>query len=327
MYNNRILGNSVAQNALRWRGQKRFYEVYFLKFNNSSEGWAFWLRFTIRTGIKDMTPLMECWVIFFNATNGNIFCKDSEAISFKDFKNPDRLIGNDNWFLKDGFTYGRFKHSHQIEWEISYDTKNKMGFLYFPYTFMYSGPFPKTKATAPYLNTRFSGYIKIDNKRFEFLNLPGEQEHYWGTQFADSWAWAHCNSFEEDALFLGLCARVKIAGIPTPYLSIYHIELDRKSYDFCSLKNMLFSKNRFHPGEWNFYTKKDSTTLKGTFHVDRKHIVKIEYTDTDGSSLFCYNSKLADAEIEISTDGKKKYLIAKQSAAFEVVTRDGGSEI
>jgi hypothetical protein len=87
----------------------------------------------------------------------------------------------------------------------------------------------------------------------------------------------------------------------------------------------MFSPNSFFgEGSWTFKTTQKGVTLEGeVIAPSEEKIAVVQYTDTDDSSLWCYNSKLAELRLRI-TDPKRnldKSFVAKETAAFEIVDR------
>jgi len=92
----------------------------------------------------------------------------------------------------------------------------------FPYQWMYNSSFPRTKVISCHPDIRISGILNVNTRKYQLINVPGQQSHLWGTQYAYSWVWTHCNSFcEEKAVFEGLSAKIKVGPFCIPRLTIF----------------------------------------------------------------------------------------------------------
>ena len=69
--------------------------------------------------------------------------------------------------------------------------------------------------------------------------------------------------------------------------------------------------------------KSSTAILKGTAVAPGK-VALVEYTDTDDSNLWCYNSKLAALKLELTDlkTNKVEVFETKETAAFEIVNRE-----
>ncbi len=222
-----------ADNRLRWDKRPGWYEVYYVKLNELRTGKAFWLRYTL-TSPAAGEPFCELWGVFFDPQNpeNNFVLKDRfpiDELSSEDSPFRVSVAGSE---LRLDSCRGSISHEdHSLAWELELESKDPP-FRMFPHSIMYKTPFPKTKFTSPHQNCRLSGKLKADGKEIDVADAPGEQAHIWGTEHALCWAWAHCNTFEQepDAVFEGLAPRIKIGPARSPHLSMFYLKYQGKDY-------------------------------------------------------------------------------------------------
>ena len=221
------------------------------------------------------------------------------------------------------FGEGRGGASNDISWDLEF-TANGHRFEHVPPLIKFLRV-AKSTYDACFLDLRFSGTVKAGSEIITLKDRPGMIGHIYGKQSAHSWAWAHCNNFEgqENVIFEGLSACIELAGKVTKPLSSFILIVGERRYVFSSTIKLLTAQSAFGDGRWEFMAKNSKVMLKGTATAPGK-VALVEYTDTDNSNLWCYNSKMAALKLEL-TDLKTEKVEVFESvatAAFEIVNRE-----
>ncbi len=211
-----------------------------------------------------------------------------------------------------------------ISWDLTFRDSGKR-FCHVPKALKALG-IAKSTLESCFLDLRFSGTIRNGEKEIQIREAPGLIGHVYGKKQAYEWAWAQCNSFEgaEDAVFEGLSARVRLGKWITPPVSSFVLFLGEKRYAFSSVWRLFSAESKFGEGKWVFSANFKGVSIEGEATApDSRQVALVQYTDTDGSSLWCRNSKLSDLRIRIvdPEHGIDRILLAKDSAAFEIVNR------
>jgi len=125
-------------------------------------------------------------------------------------------------------------------------------------------------------------------------------------------------------VFDGLSARSRITSfLPSPRLSSFFILYKDQPYYFNSVWDLIRTRSYYTSTEWTFRLEHNDLSFHGHLRSDLRDFAGLTYEDTDGSLLYCANSKLSDMEILIYRNGKlENSLNANSTAAFEVVSRD-----
>ncbi|MBW8051078.1 MAG: hypothetical protein FVQ77_12215 [Cytophagales bacterium] len=319
------------------------YEVWFGKID-ISPGRAFWFRYTIINGVKKEA---SAWAILFDHekseqsgappeySGGVAVGKQtwplgdlapSNCIIIPDNKNTERFQDLPQVFhLGSAHLDGAnaIGQANDISWDLEF-TANGHRFEHVPPLVKFLRV-AKSTYDACFLDLRFSGTVKVGSEIITLKDRPGMIGHIYGKKSAHSWAWAHCNNFEgqENVVFEGLSARIKLAGKVTKPLSSFILIVGERRYVFSSTIKLLTAQSAFGDGRWEFMVKNSKVMLKGTATAPQK-VALVEYTDTDNSNLWCYNSKMAALKLEL-TDLKTKKVEVFESvatAAFEIVNRE-----
>ncbi len=295
-------------------GQCPFYEVWYGKFNFDKDK-AFWFRYTLENGLTQESAL---WAIFFN---GSTIVAQKKAFPLSEIKLENKFtlpLGT----LDDQALNG---HLDGMQWMLTFQHKNE---AFDPVPLLLKKlHLTKSLTQTPITNARFQGSINVRGTTYEIKNSPRMIGHVWGKKQALEWTWCHCNQFlsSDDVVFEGLSARIPILKWPSPPLTSLYIKYNGKIHLLNTLYNLITTRSTYGCGLWKFAAKNRDINLTGTASTRPEHIAVITYTDTDGSQLYCHNSKLADLElcVEEFKTGHTYIFKSDKKAALEWVTRSG----
>ncbi len=313
-----------AANRLRWeQGRSGHYEVYYLTFNHRASGSGFWIRYTMTAPDKGKgDAYAQIWFSYFNRANPakNFALKQKYPIGqLKAETTPFRLqIGGNT--LENGHADGAISgNGHEAQWDVSFDPSNTVH-LMMPRIFV-EKELADTTALVPHLDVCFEGKISVDGEALEFGGDPGCQTHLWGDEHARRWAWAHCNSYNEDpsAVFEGLSVQIKRAGIMLPPINLLFIRYMGKDYRFTELHRFLSAGGSFDVGHWKFNAALGNVKFKGEMKCRDEDMVSAGYFDPDGEPAYCNNTEVGDSKIEVY---KRRNLLSSWKLV-DTLTADG----
>jgi hypothetical protein len=301
-----VLSPAHQDNLFRWHSDQKggFYESHFIKVNVPQENAAFWWKFTVLQPISGTGPArFDVWAIFFDISNPALSCALKETFSSTEaWIVRDRLecrYGQN--ILEHGRTQGVLNGERPVEWSVSWETPT-VGFRHFPSQRYYTGAFPKTKVVSPVLSSQFRGVAKVGDRKIVLDGARGMQGHNWGSKHADSWAWVHCNLFQEDAhtVFEGVTSRVKVGPLRTPQLTILHLDDGRSDpITVNGIINAVRTSSEVEGLCWRFRGVDGNRALQGVFSAPPERFVGVDYEDPDGTITHCLNSKIADGEVRV----------------------------
>lgn len=302
----------------KFRGQSPFYEIWFGKFN-FDEKKALWFRYSILNGVQKEAAV---WGLFFDEDHvyagKNSFPLESLSLQKKD------VFSLKKDFLSETIAVGQ---AGPLDWKLEWKDSGRR-FSHGPSLFKKLG-LTRSRYESCFLDIQFSGRVRLSTDKdpltYKIENAPGMISHIWGSRQAHHWAWVHCNHFQNtpDAVFEGVAAHLQIGKKVTGPLSSFVLYLDGERYDFSSLGIAFCSPSNSDGKKWRFSLKKGSLQLSGEAKLPQK-VAVVKYTDTDGSSLFCHNSKMASLKLTFidTRRGIHRTLETKNTAAFEIVNRE-----
>lgn len=311
-----------------------FQEVWYLKVNDPSANRALWLRVTLLISANGFRRVAETWAIHFQRSSSS--SKEVSKLALKqthDLKSfgydADGTIRVAGCEFGPRHTRGQITSKGKtIAWDLEIQTGHDVRFNLVPETLSRTGLVRNTAITVAE-DLRFSGTTRIDGTESQWTNAAGMQAHLSGTKNGHSWVWGHCNLFVDAQgrpvpfLFEGLSAKARLVGsLPSPRLSTFFFHYDGKAYHFNSLWDALRVKSRSTLTEWQFQADRGDLSFRGKAQAELKDFAGLTYEDTNGSLLYCANSKLSNLEIHVYRRGKlENTFYSHGTAAFEVVTR------
>jgi len=312
----------------RWNGARYapglatgHYESWFLRANDASGQRAFWIRYTIFAprGRPD-DAVGELWAIAFAREGSRIVAvKEVHPIKTCSFA-PDRLevaIGEAQ--IDDGVLHGTARaHGHTIGWDLRY-TGGQPPLLLLPEP-LYGARVPKAKALVGQPLARFTGTLTIDGEALAIDDWVGSQNHNWGSQHTDQYAWGQVAGFDEapEAFLECSTARIKIGPVLSPRLSPVMLRLGGETLSWNGLVRALRARGRYVPYDWRIETSGPDGAIAIAIHAAPADFVALRYDNPPGGAKICLNSKLARCEVTLRRGGTTRVLHSSR-AAFEIL--------
>ncbi len=325
----------AALNAPVWRpgaAPAPHQEVWYLKLNGG--GRALWLRFTLLVGRGGARRIAETWAIAFEKHDSGEVSKCAAKNtypldSFRLHKDAPAHFSIGESSFSNELTQGQVRsEAHGIQWELAMAPATDVDFDFVPERLARLG-LVKNMAITPHEDLRFNGWAEIDGIRWEWRDAPGMQGHLAGPKNGYAWAWAHCNMFTDEdgrpapVLFDGLSARARIRGnLATPHLSTMFFRIGAAEYRLNTVHDALRTRSAYTPAEWRFRARAGDTEVEGRVAASLQDFAGVTYEDTDGSELYCHNSKVSDMTLDVRRGGSSvERYHARGTVAYEFVTR------
>jgi hypothetical protein len=321
-------------NQPQWTaGRRGFYEVWYFKLNLPKAGPALWLRLTTLCGRDGKKQVAELWGIFFEPSDQGTATRHvavKETLPVTEFAATDGEIRIRDAFWGDGRTAGAIRSGgSEISWDLGFEP-NTRGFDHVPPLFK-ALKLNKTTVVTPNPDLRFNGTFRINGREYTVSAAPGMQGHIWGVKNAIGWAWGHANCADDGTPFVfeGLTARIKLGGLLTsPPVSAFYFEYEGKPYSFASLSQALRAESRYTLEDWDFSVSQGDLTFRGKINTPASAFSGVQYEDTDGSHLYCHNSKISDLRLEVLRGGRlEREIRATRTCAYELVARERDSRV
>ncbi len=317
-----------------------FQEVWYMKLNDAAASRALWLRFTILVRSDGSKRVAETWAIDFHCGEGGVAktalkrtCRLDAFVPNPPGETPGFHIGD--CAFSDKATRGVIERDgHAIRWELELRPARDLAFDFVPAS-MARARLIKNTALTVFEDLRFSGWSEVDGDRVAWRDAPGMQGHLAGPKNGHSWAWGHCNLFTDetgqpvDCIWDGLTARARLGGSrATPPMTSMLIHYEGRAYRLNRFRRALRAPSQFDVDGWRFEAVFGAVSFHGRVRAARDQFAGVTYEDTDGSLLYCYNSKVSDMTIEVRRDDRiEKTLTAMGTTAFEIVTRERWDDV
>ena len=303
------------------------YESYFQRANHPQRPLGFWIRYTLfRARRRAAEPVGEIWAVFFDGERERVVATKEVFRFSRCHFDAERLgvrVGDSQ--LDDGGLSGSCRlGDHAIRWDLRYRDAGPP-LLLLPEAF-YDRGFPKAKAVVGGPNARFSGALAVDGQTVQVDDWPGSQNHNWGSQHTDAYAWGQVVGFDEapDAFFECSTARVKVGPLYTPWMTVLVLRLDGEQLHLNRLGCALRSRSHYAPFRWIIDATCDGTRVFGEISAPSSSFVALPYDNPPGGTKVCLNSKIGRCALTVHRPGHPpRHLHAAHRAAFELISDDG----
>jgi len=313
-----------------------FQEVWYLKLVEPKGQRALWLRFTLLNNPRLSKQEACIWAIFFKRSSNHVekFAL-KETLSSDHFKTNNRGFRMGDHSFSDQQTSGKIKQGKQeIEWSLAMCPRKNLNFDFVPSS-LARLRLVKNYAVTVQSDLHFNGWVKVNGESFQWQNAPGMQGHLFGQKNGYAWAWAHGNCFVDsrgapvDFVFEGLTAQARLANrYPSPYISSFFIVYQGRPFYFNRIRDSIFCHSRFDYQGWEI--KLRSGDLEFHLHIQSQphEFAGLTYEDTDGSLIYCSNSKLSSMKVQIFRQQKLEVeYTAPHTVAYEVASRTKPTDI
>jgi hypothetical protein len=297
---------AARANDLRWSGKPGHYEVYYLTLTDRSTGVGVWIRYTMLAPLASAAGEPSCalWFSIMDPRPGGLGTLARRST----FPIGQLTSGRDPFELRlahstlsDAGMSGGFE---EFSWDLRWDPAPSPRVPINPLLGRLG--VAKTVFLLPHADVLVSGSLGIGSERIELERVPGGQAHLWGSEHAESWAWAHCSDLSTPdgtpvpgAFFDGVSALVKrfgrTLGPNTPIVG----HLGGREFQSTSPRRMLGNSSRFDVEGWNLEALDGSRKLIAQVTPTREQTVGVTYHDPDGREAYCYNSETASVQLEI----------------------------
>ena len=322
-------------NGIRYRSDdpRGHYESYFQRANHPTRPLAFWIRYTIFVPKGEPQGAVgEQWAMFFDGeTQQNTAIKTVHPIEKCQFSQSTLSARIEESELdSDGLTGSTAANGQKMEWKLSYTTPHDplllLGERY------YDIGFPKAKALVGSPLAVYNGQLNVSGREVPIEGWVGSQNHNWGPQHTDRYAWGQVAGFDDepDAFLECSTAQIKLGPIYSPRFTLVVLRLDGQEYRLNGLRRALCAYGRYDLFRWLFDTRQDGVRIRGTIAAPPARFVALPYDNPPGGIKKCLNSKLASCELTVQRRGQPdRTLRTEHRAAFEILTDrdDHGVEV
>lgn len=304
-----------------WRGQPGRYEVWYLTLTHQATGDGFWIRYTLEApgghgAGAHGPPYAALWFARGSRRpeGGGTFGvhRRFPIADLRAGTGPFQLHLGSAEFADDRQAQGRLRGAlvgagHDVSWDLTFRPNSGVHRHMPDFAYLGGGRLVDTVVQAPNLSVLLSGVIQVDGQTYTCQDEPGGQSHLWGKKHAYSWAWAHCNAFEdgpehERAVFEALTAQVRRGPVALPrltMLTVYPDGLSGEELAFRGALQLLRNRSAYDPLSYHLVAEDDRARVEGTLSARHEDLVLTEYEDPDGEPAYCHNTVVGGCEVLI----------------------------
>ncbi|MBL8057544.1 MAG: hypothetical protein JNK29_12630, partial [Anaerolineales bacterium] len=151
----------------------------------------------------------------------------------------------------------------------------------------------------------------------------GSQNHNWGSQHTDEYAWGQVAGFDDapEAFLEIITARTRIGPWFTPWLTLLVLRLGDEEVALNGLLQSARAAGRFRFFVWDFASAASGVRISGRIEAPAAAFVGLRYANPPGGHKTCLNTKLAACALTLERRGAPPLrLTTRHRAAFEILT-------
>lgn len=294
-------------NSLRYAGGPGHVESYFLRANHPSRPLAVWVKLTVLAPLVG-APVAETWFIAFDGeTNATYAHRDTHPL--------------DRHALADSLSAGSFRfnllggtisgQAGTAAFDLAFTPlAGPVGapLSIFPFAWMLTAPFPKSKLVSPVPAARFEGTVDCFGQRWEVSDWLGMQGHNWGKEHAPEYAWGQCVfPGEVPTMVEGFTGRIRLGNRLSPRLSALVVRRGEREYRFDTIVDVWRQEATITDQRWTLRMRGRDGEARLRMDAAGRPMACLGYANPDGRLSYCFNSKLADTLLEVSPRGEPAF--------------------
>ncbi len=306
------------------------YESFYFRGNQVGQGPSFWLKHNLLRFKKSTAVRMEVTMIGFPQGGGSprvlgkfIEVLDSPGLDWDElsFSFGDELafsIGRDALSGLIGSAEG------SVSWDLRLSRSDEV-YYHFAHPWLYRGPFPKKKILTRDTFVRFEGEITWAGPASEkwtgsFVGMNG---HNWGTEHAHCYAYADCNEWNDGrvAFFDGFSAKIKVASLVSPFLSLCSLRTERGWFHFNKLRAAYRPQvKRLTRQSWDVVFENEDFFLGVALEGEGSAWASLRYLHPNRKESVVENTKAARGSLTLIEKRSGKIVDQLSSDRFELET-------
>ena len=206
-----------------------------------------------------------------------------------------------------------------VRWTLNWEGGGLPALLLKPT--LYRGGFPKAKSVVPRPMVRFSGEISVGETTWSIADWTGSQNHNWGIQHTDSYAWGQVAGFDDYPDWFLECAsaRLQYGPIWTPAFTVAVLRTGQREIRFDGLIRAVRASAAWSDANWQWRVTNGAETPEARFQAEEEDWIVFPYRNPPGGMKTCRNSKVAAVEITLQESNGTHEGNNPESGAFEIL--------
>ena len=299
------------------------YESWFVRANHPHRPLAVWIRYTLFRAADSRPALGEVWAVWFDGEQQRtVAAKEEFPLEDCHYNNHGMSVSAGNNHLQPGKLTGHLMHRGQaLQWDLHYDDGEE-SLLFLPASF-YARSLPKAKSLVSRPMIQLHGSLTVNGETVTLDGWRGSENHNWGSQHTDRYAWGQVAGFDnaKDAFLECATAQIRLGPVYSPKLSIAALCLDGERFIFNRVGTALKARAQYRPFQWTLETGNRTARLQIQMDTSVDRVAALTYYNPPGGNKICLNSKLASVTVTFQQKSKpKRVLHSAHGGAFEILT-------
>ena len=298
------------------------YESFYQRANHPDRPLALWIRYTIFAPAGDPAGAVgELWAVAFDGQTGH------HTVAKTEVPMAECAFARDEFTVRVGTAElgptALCGSAGDLSWDLSYEGHQPPVLLLPPK--LYAGGFPKAKSLVTLPLARYAGSYTVAGQTVEVDGWIGSQNHNWGSQHTDRYAFGQVAGFDDepDSFLEVATVKARIAGpVTTPWLTTLVLHHGGAEYSLVGIRQALRARGSYRYFDWEFASRDAAVEISGRITADRAAFVGLRYANPPGGFKHCLNTKIGSAEVTIRdrSTGHITTLRTDDRALFEILT-------
>ncbi|KUH86320.1 MULTISPECIES: hypothetical protein [unclassified Mycobacterium] len=309
-----------------------YYESRYIRANHPDLPQALWLRETLLLPSAG-EPVADVWVMIFDPDGaGNRALKEPYPIGSAEF-------GYDDWSARIAATVLDDRSAQGVvtggpsliagsaggrsaRWDLRITGGDED-----PVKLLteraYAARLPTAKTTVRHPLARFDGLLELDDVRLVVDGWSGSVNHNWGSRHTPAYAYGQVCGFDDapETTLEIVTARAALGPVLLPGVTLFVFRHAGSEFAVRTIRGSLHTHGHYRPFAWAFGGRIDDQMIEGEIVTEPADVVGLTYTDTDGTTKYCYNSAIATCRIQLAGKAfERAELTATRRTMFEILT-------
>ena len=303
-----------AANAARTRGRVGTYEAWYVTVADPPRRRGYWIRYTTfnpAAGVQAEAH-SALWAFRFDHENpgANWGAKVSFPLDELQIQpRPFVLRVGAALLAHDGCSGEVHGERGTMSWDLRWDSREH--------------PFPFVRPPWQALSTvanigvqpalKVSGTIAIDGSVAHLENVPGGQQHTWGSSHALEWNWGFASG--PDFWIDGATSRVRSRLGRELLGTAVGAHIREHRFLLNGLFQVLGTRGAIAPDSWSAEARLGPRRLHVEVTPRRSDLIGVTYADPRGGSRVCYHTEVADLELRLTRGDEVLARVRRPAAA------------
>ena len=309
---------SDAANAPRSRARSGTYEAWYVSVADPARKQGYWIRYTslnpARRGAGHEAH-SALWAFRFDHDDPSANWGAKQT-----FPRADLTVQSRPFVLRVGAALlahagcaGEVRSDRgTMSWDLRWDSRER------PFPFVRSpwDAFSSVANVGSQPALKVSGTIDVNGKRVHLENVPGGQQHTWGSSHALEWNWGFASG--PDFWVDGATSRVRSRLGRDLFGTAVGAHIREQRFLLNGLAQILRTRGAIDADSWTAEARLGPRRLHVQVTPRRSDLIGVTYADPGGGSRVCYHTEVADLEVRL-TQGEQVLARIRRpaSAAFE----------